>query len=401
MKVVGADCALRLRAVLDFTHESNEKVTAGDEWLFEGPGTYIPRKEVKIEEQIKSVVIKPNQAVKLRARKECIDRMGVRRVTGEEWIVKKVGAYLPLAYEQVVCVLDAHVLTKKNALHMRANKTFVDDFGKNRLNGDEWLITAKETETHICNVYEEVVGIVSITCLSARQYAVVMNAADENGKSQLGKKKLIRGETTFFLQPGEELLGGIHEVYVLENDEALVLKCMDSFMDDGVQRLSGERWMNHGPMHYVPRVEVEVVTRRRAIPLNDNEGIYVRDTKSGKIKLVIGRTYMLTEDEELWEKPISANLENILFTQTQMSKKTRRNKTGDAISCCIPHNGVVQLFDYKEKRTRTVFGPDMIIIEPDEQFTLISVNKAVIFLKNLHLSIALLFLFLFSNLLKN
>ncbi|CAF4754931.1 unnamed protein product, partial [Rotaria magnacalcarata] len=58
------------------------------------------------------------------------DRAGQRRVTGEEWLVKKTGAYLPLVHEKVVSVETAHVLTDKNALHLRALKTFTDDFGK-------------------------------------------------------------------------------------------------------------------------------------------------------------------------------------------------------------------------------------------------------------------------------
>ena len=33
-------------------------------------GTYIPSKEVVVEETIRATVIKPNQAIKLRARKE-------------------------------------------------------------------------------------------------------------------------------------------------------------------------------------------------------------------------------------------------------------------------------------------------------------------------------------------
>jgi hypothetical protein len=69
--------------------------------LFEGPGTYIPRKEVVVEETVRATVIRPNQAIRLRARKETIDRQGVARVTGEEWLVKKTGAYLPGAYEEV------------------------------------------------------------------------------------------------------------------------------------------------------------------------------------------------------------------------------------------------------------------------------------------------------------
>ena len=38
LKVVAADSALRVRAILDFEDGSGEKRVAGDEWLFEGPG---------------------------------------------------------------------------------------------------------------------------------------------------------------------------------------------------------------------------------------------------------------------------------------------------------------------------------------------------------------------------
>ena len=66
-----------------------------------------------VEETIRATVIRPNQAIRLRARKETLDRDGTPRVTGEEWVVRKVGAYLPSAYEEVVDVVDAYVLTEK------------------------------------------------------------------------------------------------------------------------------------------------------------------------------------------------------------------------------------------------------------------------------------------------
>lgn len=62
---------------------------------------------------MRATVIKPNQAIKLVARKECVDRDGSERVTGEEWLVQRVGAYLPGAYEEVVDVVNAYVLTEK------------------------------------------------------------------------------------------------------------------------------------------------------------------------------------------------------------------------------------------------------------------------------------------------
>jgi len=72
LEVVHANSALRLRALLDYTTEDKQTFVAGDEWLFEGPGTYIPKKEVEVVETIRAVIIKPNQAIKLRARKETV-----------------------------------------------------------------------------------------------------------------------------------------------------------------------------------------------------------------------------------------------------------------------------------------------------------------------------------------
>lgn len=56
----------------------------------------------------------------------------------------------------------------------------------------------------------------------------------------------------------------------------------------GVTRNPGDRWMIRGPAEYVPPVEVEVVTQRSAIPLDENEGIYVRDVKTGKVRKPVG-----------------------------------------------------------------------------------------------------------------
>lgn len=98
LTVVTANKALRLRAILDFEIANGTKRVAGDEWLFEGPGTYYPRKEVVVEETITAVIVKNNQAIRLRAKKETKDRDENDRVTGEEWLVKKTGAYLPGAH---------------------------------------------------------------------------------------------------------------------------------------------------------------------------------------------------------------------------------------------------------------------------------------------------------------
>ena len=40
LRVVTANSAIRLHAILDFESDSGEKRIAGDEWLFEGPGNF-------------------------------------------------------------------------------------------------------------------------------------------------------------------------------------------------------------------------------------------------------------------------------------------------------------------------------------------------------------------------
>jgi major vault protein len=75
-------------------------------------GTYIPQKEVEVIEEIQATVIMTNEALKLRALMETKDRDGNTRVAGEEWLVKRVGAYLPGVHEEIVDVVQARVLTE-------------------------------------------------------------------------------------------------------------------------------------------------------------------------------------------------------------------------------------------------------------------------------------------------
>ncbi|TKS91211.1 Major vault protein [Collichthys lucidus] len=410
LQIVYPDTALRLQALLDFEQEGGEKRVAGDEWLFEGPGTYIPRKEVAVLETIKATVIRENQAIRLRARKEGVDRGGVRRVTGEEWLVRKVGAYLPGAHEEVLDIVNAFILTDKKALHVRAVRAFKDAGGRDRRTGEEWLVTLADREAHIPSVSEEVVGVVDVTTLSSRQYCVVLDPVGSDGKPQLGQKRVVKGERSFFLQPGERLERGIQDVYVLSEEEGLVLRAVEAFTDteereeeeeeaeeeelmqerakrsrrSGILRRPGDRWMLRGPIEYVPPATVEVMLRRQAIPLDENEGIYVRDIKTGKVQAVIGHTYMLTQDEELWQKELPANVEALLASpldpladrsdRSASSRDARPRDKTKVVSYRVPHNAAIQVYDYREKKARVVFGPEMVMLGPDEQFTVLSLS---------------------------
>ena len=75
--------------------------------------------------------------------------------------------------------------------------------------GEQWLITNKQTSTHILDVYESYQQTVKMTVLKEDQFCYIRNPKDEHGQNQLGKKVLFEGPKSFFLQPGEEIDGGI------------------------------------------------------------------------------------------------------------------------------------------------------------------------------------------------
>uniref|UniRef100_A0A672PH78 Major vault protein n=1 Tax=Sinocyclocheilus grahami TaxID=75366 RepID=A0A672PH78_SINGR len=227
-----------------------------------------------------------------------------------------------------------------------------------------------------------------------RHYCVVLNPVARNAEGQVQ----FDGERSFFLRPGEHLENGIQDVYVLSEEEGLVLRAVEAFVDTegqeeldeeegesrakkrGIQRRPGDRWMLRGPIEYVPPATVEVLLRRDAIPLDENEGIYVRDIKTGKVRAVIGQTYMLTQDEELWEKELPANVETLL-SQSLADRSERGRNLAQAerdqtrvVSYRVPHNAAVQVYDYREKKARVVFGPEMVMLGPDEQFTILSLS---------------------------
>jgi len=78
---------------------------------------------------------------------------------------------------------------------------------------------------------EQVIGVVNITTLTNRQYCVVLDPVDAKGNPQFGRKKLVKGEKTFFLMPGERLEKGIQNMYILGEDEGLILKAVEGFVD--------------------------------------------------------------------------------------------------------------------------------------------------------------------------
>ena len=364
LQVVAQDHALWITCERDFADKEGNNRQPGDEWYFLGPGIYYPRIEERVVKEVESVLVKQNQALKLRARKECTDAAGKVRKAGEEWLIREAGAYLPGVFEEYIQTLDAYILTDRVAVSLRATRAFEDVYHVERKAGEEWLVESVRAPFHILDVYEEFVGTVNITILTKNQWCVVLDPVDlTTGKNKLGAKELKVGEDKFFVKPGERLEGGIQNTYVLAEDQALLIRAKEGFVDGEEERKPGDKWMIQGPCAYIPSLKEEVLTTRTAIPLHLHEGIYVRDTKTGAVRAEIGHSYMLKAHEELWEMPLNDVVEGLLFS----GKRTDKTRV---VTFKCPDNSVVQVYNYKNKKSRCVIGPDLVMLGPDEQFTL-------------------------------
>lgn len=366
LQIISPDQALHVRCLRDFK-DGDVVRQAGDEWLIRGPCTYKPRVEELIVEVVHATVIRPGEAIQLRAKKQTVDRQGVPRKSGEQWLVREVGTYLRDVDEEIVKTVSSITITKRNAIHLRATRTFVDIYGRKRKAGEEWMVTSDMADAHIPDVYEHVVNSnVRITAISSRQFCVVVDPIGKDGKQAWGRREVRKGEVSFFLQPGERLESGIQNIFVLGEEEALLLRAKEEFNEGDVKRSPGDRWMIYGPCDYIPPIEVEIVEKRSRIPLDENEGIYVRDVRSGSVRAVVGESYMLNANEELWEKDLPDIVEHLLGGGN-------RNKS-QVVTYRAPHNSCVQIYDYKEKKSRIAFGPALVMLGPDEHFTVLSLS---------------------------
>lgn len=182
------------------------------------------------------------------------------------------------------------------------------------------------------------------------------------------------------MYPGEKLENGIQDVYVLAEEEALLLRARCAIAS--LKKKPGDRWMIYGPCDFIPPVEVEVVESRNAIPLDENEGIYVRDVATGKIRAHIGASYMLKPNEELWPKILPPEVEKLLRVDASRDKKDKDMASGErdptrVVSYRVPHGAAVQVYDYEKKKSRVVFGPELVLLQPDEYFTTLNMSGGV------------------------
>jgi major vault protein len=386
--ILGSNQAIKLYANWTFEDPITKTTKeAGSQWLLRGPLVYYCQVEASILENIEATIIKPNTALRVQALYDFYDPVReVQRRSGEEWLIREFGAYIPSAEETIKSLVSATILTDVKCLKLRAKKSFVDIYKKERKAGEEWLVTNLIASSHICDIYEEVVQEVMCVTLNRYQYCVVIDPYDfMTGKNAYGMKELRKGEDSFFLQPGEVLQDNkICVAELLAEEEALLLTAIEKYEDEFGVHLPGQRWMVPGPRLYIPDIPVKVLERRNLIPLDEHEGIYVRDIYTGKVRMVTGASYMLNAHEELWSKELSADTELLLSTGCGVFEEARRNELKliprekfRVVTYTVQHNSAVQVFDYNIKQNKIYFGPQLIKLGPYEEFTVLKLSGDV------------------------
>lgn len=451
LTLVKENSALRIRANREII-EKDKKLTAGEEWLFIGPGTYYPRiGEDPVGIEI-AMVIQNGEALKLRAKQDYIDSQNVKRSSGDEWLIKKEGCYQPGVHESVVTIVKPFILTASASIILRATHNFKDIYEVERKAGEEWLVTAEMSSQHILDVHEIFVKNADFIILSKNQYCTIVDPFDPRiNRNKLGAKIIKNGESFFFLHPGESLEGGIKSINTLGERDALLVKATEDYTQrrihnpklynqiqeivkkgkeneeirliknirnghikpvlinqntelkdyernyelkegesllefiNDITRIPGEQWMEYGPLSYLPPVEVEVLRKVQEIPLDINEGIYVRNIRSGEIRAHIGSTYMLQAYETLWKMDLSSEVRELLTA----AKGGEWIDTSRVVKYKVPYNSAVQIYNYKSKKARINFGPKEVILQPDEVLTVNSLSggkpKRANAIKSLHM----------------
>lgn len=119
--------------------------------------------------------------------------------------------------------------------------------------------------------------------------------------------------------------GRVESIYVLSEEQALLLSAREQFEESpGVVRQPGALWLKRGPCEYIPNVSTTVVEQRNLIPLDEGEGIYVRNLNTGRIEAIIGKSHLVKEDEVLWMKDLPAEVEEVLLASNKALRERHR-----------------------------------------------------------------------------
>ncbi|KAG5490059.1 hypothetical protein JKF63_00178 [Porcisia hertigi] len=411
-KVLSALSALQIQVLTAYSVQSDSNGSsspnlvrreAGERYLFIGPGIYYPRVEERVEREVTAHTVERGSALWCTTSETFTDGVtGFEHYAGDMYMRVAEGIHFLQSFETLQCVVRGVVLTTEDGLNVQPTKTYIDprtpfrEEGIVRNANETFLITGDMCACFVLHPYDKLVKRVRRTHVSAGQYAVILNPVGDSGIISPGARKVVT-DTTFFLKPGETLeKGHPRDAYLLGDQEAILVRALGNFTDclctPPVERYDGDRWLVQGPCSFIPSNLVCVVPDarsgaevRRPYLLGEGDGLYVRNSVTGAVRCIPGpRSYLLTAEEEVWEKPLPAQVERHLVQQVshpvyielerEKERKALQGRTERAVSYHIPYRSVTQLYNYKSQMTRIVFGPDRVLLEPDEAFTVVSLS---------------------------
>jgi hypothetical protein len=86
--------------------------------------------------------------------KKTVDYFGVSREAGENWLVRKTGAYLPRVNEKFIGYIKGLIITENNVLLLEAVSSFKDVYGIQRRAGERWIITPEMVDYNYYFTYD-------------------------------------------------------------------------------------------------------------------------------------------------------------------------------------------------------------------------------------------------------
>eukprot|EP00828_Plagiopyla_frontata_P033497 TRINITY_DN434_c0_g1_i3.p1 TRINITY_DN434_c0_g1~~TRINITY_DN434_c0_g1_i3.p1 ORF type:complete len:1103 (+),score=209.21 TRINITY_DN434_c0_g1_i3:125-3433(+) len=369
MMVVESGQMLKIQQLDDW-----EGKKVGEQWLIKGPLVYYPNLHEKVITIINTFIMKPLQALKVKAIQDMTDCQGIERVAGELWLIRNRQSYLPQVNEQLLCVVTAKILTETVALHLKATNNFTDIYGIQRKTGEQWLLTYETSPYHILDIYEELIKEIELTVIGRLKYCIIKNPYDKEKKRNLiGRLVIKEGPCAFFLYPGEEILQ-IEEKIILQADEACTFQIKEpleiKLPDQKIKKLkTGETLRLFGPQQLIIPLEAEEPSFQNKVLLSKTQGIYIRNVSTGQIKTIKGTSYLLQIDEEFYtDYKIPAQIKHLIPPVVEQY---------NMITNYCPFNHAVQIYDFNKKDSMVVIGPKFTCLEPQQQFTVISVSGGI------------------------
>mmetsp|Transcript_24887 Transcript_24887/g.69677 ORF Transcript_24887/g.69677 Transcript_24887/m.69677 type:complete len:628 (-) Transcript_24887:11-1894(-) len=280
---------------------------------------------------------------------------------------------------------------EKRAATATATESFVDDGGVQRRAGESWLVTYVDTDMYLPPPQVGVSSPSPRVHLGPTQYCYVevWRPAEDDSGTTIVAQELRQGPQSFFETPTEVVRKGPLEADNLGVDESLLVRALaDHTTTRGRAVRAGEVWLEDGPQLYVPPPTVVKVERRRAVPLSETEGLYVKDLRTGAVRLEMGRqSFRLRSHEVLWEKSLDEEVEELLrngggmgdpdirklqyFSDSITSGDRRPRDRTRAVTYMVPAKAAVRVTDSKSRGSRVLFGPALAVLGPFEEFTVL------------------------------